>query len=244
MATMGSVTSRDWYLNELASAGRENLDVEHVARYDSKMDADAFNEVALLQTFGLQDRSRVVEFGAGTGQFTLAVAAVGASVVAVDVSPPMLTALRRRVTDERLDNVRVIEAGFLSYDGAPQSVDVVYSRLALHHLPDFWKVQALHRAYSLLAPGGLFRLWDIVYDFEPANTTERLEAWCATGLAVPPGTPLNDGWGRWEIAEHVRDEHSTYRWLLDAMIERVGFTIEHIDQPDDVTAKYLLRRPH
>ncbi|WP_250444158.1 hypothetical protein [Actinotalea sp. C106] len=62
-------------LNELASAGRENLDADHVARYDSKMDADADEEVATLRGVGLTEESVVVDIGAGTGQFTLAVAA-------------------------------------------------------------------------------------------------------------------------------------------------------------------------
>jgi hypothetical protein len=30
-----------WVLDELANAGRENLDPDHVARYDAKMDAGA-----------------------------------------------------------------------------------------------------------------------------------------------------------------------------------------------------------
>lgn len=29
--------------------------------------------------------------------------------------------------------------------------------------------------------------------------------------------------------EHVRDEHSTFTWLLEPMIERAGFAIEQAD---------------
>jgi SAM-dependent methyltransferase len=236
------IAKPDWMLDELSSAGRENLDADHVGRYDSKMDADATNEVALMHSLGLDAASTLVEFGAGTGQFTLAAAATGAKVVAVDVSPVMLDALRRKVAGGSFDNVHIVEAGFLTYDAPPGTADFVYSRLALHHLADFWKVTALQRVHELLAPGGVFRLWDVVYDFEPADTAERLEAWCATGAQVPAGTAVHESWGRWEIAEHVRDEHSTYRWLLDTMIERVGFRIEHVEQPDSVTARYVLRR--
>ena len=231
----------DWMIDEVASAGRENLDVDHVARYDSKMDAEAFAEVALMQTVGLDAASTIVEFGPGTGQFSLAAATTAATVIAVDVSPAMLDALRRNATRRGLDNVTVVEAGFLSYDGEPGTADFVYSRLALHHLPDFWKVQALQRVHDLLKPGGVLRLWDVVYDFEPADTRERLDNWCTTGDDVPTGVTLDNSWGRWEIAEHIRDEHSTYRWLLDTMIQRIGFIIEHIDQPDAITAKYVLR---
>ena len=74
----------------MSSAGRENLDVDHVARYDEKEDADAAAAVALLVELGLDGRSQVVDLGAGTGQFTLAVAPSCARVVAVDISPLML----------------------------------------------------------------------------------------------------------------------------------------------------------
>ena len=67
----------------------ENLDPGHVARYDDKEDANASVEVERLVKLGLGARSTVVDLGAGTGQFTLAVAPACASVIAVDVSPLM-----------------------------------------------------------------------------------------------------------------------------------------------------------
>ena len=68
--------SPGWLLDEVASAGRENLDVDHVARYDDIADSGGAAEVALLVELGLDERSQVVDLGAGTGQFTLAVAPV------------------------------------------------------------------------------------------------------------------------------------------------------------------------
>lgn len=94
----------------------------------------------------------------------------------------------------------------------------------------------------MLAPGGAFRLWDVVYNFDPHEAPGRLEDWCATGQDVAPETAVDDGWGRWEIAEHVREEHSTYSWVLEAMFERIGFIVEHVDKPDATTAKYVLRK--
>ena len=65
-----------------------------------------------------------------------------------------------------------------SYSHAEDPADVVYSRYALHHLPDFWKVMALHRVRAMLRPGGIFRLWDVAYGFSPDEADERIEAWC------------------------------------------------------------------
>jgi len=230
-------SNEGWLLDEVASAGRENLDAGHVARYDAKEDADAAQEVLLLGRLGLTSESVVVDLGAGTGQFALAVAPACARVVAVDVSSVMLTALRTKVEQAGAHNVEVVQAGFLTYGHHGSPADFVYSRYALHHLPDFWKGVALTRLRDTLRPGGVLRLSDAVYNFEPADAAERIEAWCATGN--PPGA---GGWGRRELEEHVRDEHSTYTWLLEAMMQRTGFTIEDAEYSDDgIFAKYVLR---
>jgi ubiquinone/menaquinone biosynthesis C-methylase UbiE len=232
-----------WLLDEVANAGRENLDVGHVSRYDSKEDADAPNEVTLCCQLGLTDESVVVEFGTGTGQFAMAVAPVCARVVAVDVSPPMLATLRDKVKRVQLNNVEVVRAGFLTYEHQGGAVDFVYSRYALHHLPDFWKGIALARVHRMLRPGGVFRLWDVVFNFDPADAEDRIESWCATGEPTIGTTPLDNGWARWEYEEHVRDEYSTFTWLLEPMIERSGFTIEAVEYSDDgIFARYVLRR--
>ena len=104
--------------------GRENLDADHVSRYDAKEDAGAADEVLVLQRAGLTGESVVVEIGAGTGQFAIAVAPVCARVVAVDVSPVMLRALRAKIERARLDNIEVVEAGFLTYEhqGQPRGL--------------------------------------------------------------------------------------------------------------------------
>lgn len=226
-----------WMLDEVASAGRENLDADHVARYDVKEDAGAVEEVALLQRLGLAKDSVVIDLGAGTGQFALAVAPHCARVVAVDVSPIMLSALRGKAEAASATNVEVVQAGFLTYDYADELADLVYSRYALHHLPDAWKALALIRMRQMLRAGGLLRLWDVVYDFGPEEAEDRLEAWCATG-----GDGIVGQWSRAELEEHVRDEHSTFTWLLEPMIHRAGFTIEEaLHSTDGVFARYLLR---
>ncbi|GAA4421856.1 class I SAM-dependent methyltransferase [Georgenia halophila] len=225
---------RGWQIDELASIGRENLDPEHVARYDDKEDAGAFQEIALLRSLGHGGDSVVVDIGAGTGQFALAAAEVFGRVVAVDPSPVMLARLRDSVR-RRGSALEVVEAGFLTYDHGGQAPDVAYSRLALHHLPDFWKSVALRRVRELLHPGALFRLSDVVFSFDVGEAEERVEAWCE-------GVGADDSeWTRQDAEEHVRDEHSTYSWLLEPMIERAGFQIRDASYSGDgFTADYLL----
>jgi SAM-dependent methyltransferase len=238
MATdSGMAGPASWFPDELGLAGRENLDPAHVARYDGKMDAEAEAEVALLRSLGLGRASTVIEFGPGTGQFTTAVARCCARVFAVDVSPPMLRRLGEKLAADRLDNVEPVRGGFLSYVHRGGPADFAYSRFALHHLPDFWKAVALQRVRAMLRPGGVFRLWDVVYDFPLAQARDRLEAWCATG-----GEAVDGAWSRAELEEHVRDEHSTFTWLLEPMLAQAGFeTLEAVRSPDGLESRYVLR---
>jgi ubiquinone/menaquinone biosynthesis C-methylase UbiE len=162
----------------------------------------------------------VVDLGAGTGAFACAIAAECGHVIAVDVSPAMTAELRRRVEDLGLSNVTVIEGGFLSYEHESDPADVVFSRNALHHLPDFWKAIALDRIASILRPGGILRLHDLIFDFDPADADGQMDAWMSG--AAPDSSR---GFTSEELAEHVRDEFSTYSWLLDAMLDHAGFEV-------------------
>jgi ubiquinone/menaquinone biosynthesis C-methylase UbiE len=193
----------------------------------------------LQDTGALHPASTVVDIGAGTGQFALAAAGACERVVAVDVSPVMLARLAAKAKLEAPDNLELVSAGFLSYEHSGPPADVVYSRYALHHLPDFWKAIALCRVADMLRPGGVLRLWDAVYHFEPREAEARIDGWIADTL-----TAENEhGWTRAELAEHVRDEHSTYTWLLEAMVERAGFEITDARfSRSGIFARYLCRR--
>jgi cyclopropane fatty-acyl-phospholipid synthase-like methyltransferase len=209
-----------WRLDELAHAGGEHLDPEYVATYDRKAGTDPAADLELLRGLGLGATSTLVDLGAGTGGLALAAAAVCRRVVAVDVSPAMLDVVRARAEERGLANVECVQAGFLTYAHGWEPADVVYSRHALHHLPDFWKAVALARVAAMLRPGGGLLLRDLVYAFEPAEAEDVVEAWVARGAAQP-----EDGWTRDELETHVREEHSTFDWLLRPMLARAGFEI-------------------
>jgi len=227
-------------LDELAYAGRENRDAEHVARYDGKMDSGAADELAALRAAGLGEDATVIDLGAGTGQFALAAAGVVRRVIAVDVSPVMLDHLRAKLGASGADNVECVAGGFLTYEHRGEPANLVYTRLALHHLPDFWKARALVRMAGMLKPGGMLRLSDVVYGFEATEA----EAWLEDWMSKTASDDVEGGWTRAELEEHVRDEHSTFTWLLEPMIERAGFTIEQAEYSDDrMFAHYRCVKP-
>jgi SAM-dependent methyltransferase len=224
-----------WLTDELALAGREHVDPGAVAQYDRKAGFDPAADVALLRGLGLDEHSTLVDFGAGSGTLALAAARVAERVVAVDVSPAMVAAMRANAAAQGIGNVECVEAGFLTYEHEGEPADFIYSRNALHHLPDFWKGIALSRVASILRPGGVLRLRDLVYSFDPADAEALLGAWIESGAASSSA-----GWTPDELRAHVRDEHSTFAWVLEGLLERAGFQLEDVSyDTSKIFAEYV-----
>jgi SAM-dependent methyltransferase len=158
---------------------------------------------------------------AGTGTFALAAARYCKRVIAVDVSPAMVSELRARAAGAEARNVVVVQAGMLGYAHAGGPVEALYTRNALHHLPDLWQAIALRRMAGLLVKGGTLRLRDLVFSYAAADAEAGIRRWI-------DATAVEDaavGWTRAELEAHVRDEHSTFTWLLEPMLAQAGFEI-------------------
>ncbi len=217
---MGPVGTDDlpaWDFDELAHAGKEHLDALYVAGYDEKSPTDWRNDVGTLQALGIGSSSTVVDLGAGTGAFAEAIAERVRRVVAVDVSPAMVAALRAQ-------GIEAVQAGFLTYQHTGDPPDAITTRNALHHLPDFWKVVALSRIAAMLRPEGVLLLRDLVFSFDPAHAASAIHAWLKTAPTDPA-----QGWTAAQLADHIRSEYSTFTWLLEPMLERAGFEIKERD---------------
>jgi SAM-dependent methyltransferase len=218
-------------LDELAHAGPEHLDEGFIAGFDRKQGYPAPEaDIAAFEGLGLDGTSAIVDLGAGTGQFAIPAARRFGRVTAVDVSPAMLAALqaKARATTTAVAggpgpaDLECVRGGFLSYSPAG-SVDGVYTRNALHQLPDFWKVIALRRIGDMLRPGGVLRLLDLVYDFGPGETDAVFGDWLANAATYPA-----EGYTAADYAEHIRTEHSTFRWLLEPMLAATGFEVTEV----------------
>lgn len=220
-----------WYPDERTHAGPEHLDTEYVAGYDAKAGHDVEESLETLRRHGLGPETTLVDLGCGTGLVAAAAAAEARSVVGVDPSPAMLELARRRS-----EAVEWIEAGFLTYEHDGDAPRLVHSRHALHHLPDFWKGVALARIHDLLALGGVFVLRDLVYGFEPAEADHKIEDWLARAAPSPEA-----GWTCGELETHVREEHSTFAWLLEPLLVHAGFEILERDVGGGIYATYVCR---
>lgn len=208
-------------LDELAHAGPEHLDTGFVDGFDRKQGNPDFSaDVGVLRRSGLGPAGTLVDFGAGTGRFALAAAPHAGRVVAVDVSPAMLSVVRSRAAEAGIHNIECVQAGFLSYHHTGPDADAVFTRNSLHQVPDFWKAIALDRIARILRPGGILRLHDLIFDCQPAEATSVIERWLS-GAAQNSA----EGYTREDFAQHLRTEFSTFRWLLEPMLAAAGFDV-------------------
>ncbi len=192
-------------------------------------DIDAEN-AALLDMLNLPVGARVLEIGTGTGLFARAAALRGLNVTAVDVSNVMIDSARKKAKAEGISapqdphdgycmtgTIDFQQKGFLSFDDTPNSFDAVVSSLALHHLPDVWKAEAVARIARALKPGGLFLLVDVVFDCEGGQLDEYLTR------TIPES--MNSEMKQ-KLYEHVKLEFSTFCWIMQAILERAGLQVQ------------------
>lgn len=221
----------DWYFDERRHAGEEHLVPERVNDYDEKVPFDPTDEVERLRELGLSGEDTVVDFGTGTGVFPLAIAPYCDRVIGVDISEAMIRIARRKA--EEVANVSFVNDGFLRYDHEGPPASFAFSRNALHHLPDFWKVEALKNVGSTLEPGGLLRLRDLVYSFDPEASHPEIDAW----LAGMEPTPFTEE----ELDAHFGSEFSTYDFVMEPILERTGFDIVDAAYREGFYAAYTCR---
>ncbi len=236
--TIRLMTQPLWFPDESHRAGEEHLDAAYVEHYDAKARFDPESDLTILRELGFGPKSTLVDIGAGTGTLSLAAAAICRRVIAVDMSAAMLQAAHLKAEALGLTNIEFVRAGFLSYAHEGDLVDFVYTRNALHHLPDFWKSVALERLAVILKSAGVLRLRDIVFSCGPEEVETVIEAW----LGAAPDRP-EEGWTKAELEVHVREEHSTFSWLLELMLDRTGFEIISAAHSESkVFAAYSCRR--
>jgi ubiquinone/menaquinone biosynthesis C-methylase UbiE/broad specificity phosphatase PhoE len=115
----------------------------------------------VVRTLRLREGDSVADIGAGSGYFTLRLAAaVGATgrVRAVDISPDMLRHLEQRVREAGLANVEAILAKSDDPLLPPGSIDLVFICDAWHHIDD--RPRYLATLARVLKPDGQIAIVD------------------------------------------------------------------------------------
>jgi 2-polyprenyl-3-methyl-5-hydroxy-6-metoxy-1,4-benzoquinol methylase len=223
--------ARDWYYNE---RGRIGLEPAVASIYGSDDDGD-LRARAALKMLGVRKGWRIADIGCGNGVLATEAALMGAEVDAIDISPAML-ALAEIYARDRKAAVRTQSAGLLSFAYQPNSYDLIVSEFTLHHLPDFWKAVAMSRIFAALKPGANFYLRDIVFVSMPDGSERSVEQWADFNVK-------NHDFARDNVVTHMRDEYSTFGWVMERMLTEVGFTLLSADYHAPLHGTYLLQKP-
>jgi 2-polyprenyl-3-methyl-5-hydroxy-6-metoxy-1,4-benzoquinol methylase len=223
--------ARDWYYNQRRRIG---IDRAVASLYGSDDDVDR-RARATLSMLGLKKGWRIADIGCGNGALACEAALMGAEVDAIDISPAMLALAEISARDRKVA-IRTQSAGLLSFAYQPNSYDLIVSEFTLHHLPDFWKAVAMSRIFAALKPGANFFLRDIVFVRTPDGTERDVEEWAEFSIT-------NHDFNRDSVVTHMRDEYSTFGWVIERMLTDAGFELTSADYHAPLHGTYLLRKP-
>jgi ubiquinone/menaquinone biosynthesis C-methylase UbiE len=127
---------------------------------------DRYREIATAIAAEAPAGATVVDLGSGTGEVLVQLANLAPSLelTGVDVDAGMVARARRKAAGRasgaaaRLPRFMVADASALPF--ASDSVDLVVSSYAVHHLPDRHAARA--EILRVLKPGGKAIIWDVV----------------------------------------------------------------------------------
>jgi len=233
---MNMRTLEKWEYDEFKQVGVDFKDEREVQNYDERVakfrDTVEQNQL-ILQALELKREHVLIDIGAGTGDFSIEAAKRCKHVFAVDVSPIMLKYAKNKAAAKKVNNITFIHAGFLSYVHAGEPVDAIVSNIALHHLPDFWKMVALQRVSQMLKNSGKLYLADTVYNFPVEEHKSRFNNWLdRLGSTAGPRAAQ-------QVQAHIRSEYSTLDWIMEGMLKCAGFKINKVDYYNGIFAQYL-----
>jgi len=226
-----------WQYNEMKQIGKDYGSLAEVEAYDARH--GKFRNVEkenndILESLRVEAGHVIIEFGPGTGAFVRQASRRCAHVYAVDVSQTMLEYAKKKAAEAGITNITYCHGGFLTYAHTAEPVDAIVTNTAFHHLPDFWKGIALQRMNGMLKTGGQFYLSDVI--FEQKNVRPNIEQFMAK-LERAAGPDI-----RKDVEAHIRQEYSTYDWILDGLLERAGFQIVSKTMHEGVLGRYLCRK--
>lgn len=227
-----------WYYDEFKQIGVDYTDLEEVQAYDLRMQKSRDTEYEanrIRELLKIKDTDLILEVGTGTGELALRFSAYCRNVVAIDISKTMISFAKMKAESQKKTNIHFCNAGFLTYENYDEPFDVIVTQLALHHLPDYWKMIALKRIYGMLKEGGKFYLRDVVFPSLVQDYDSYFNK-IITDLKISAGDEIAE-----ETEIHIREEFSTLDWIMEGLLKSAGFCIESVEC-DGFMAGYLCKK--
>jgi len=227
-----------WYYDEFKQIGTDYANIEEVSAYDLRMQKlrDTEKESnCIRELLRIKKSDSVLEIGTGTGELALNISEYCKQVVAIDVSKTMLAFARMKAKTQNKTNIEFHNAGFLTYENCDAQFDIIITQLALHHLPDYWKMIALRRIYDTLKKDGKFYLSDVVFP----SSIQNYDSYFAK-IINDLGKSTGEEIAR-ETETHIREEFSTLDWIMEGLLKNVGFCIESVKY-EGFMASYICKK--
>ena len=155
---------------------------------------------------------RVLELGCGNGVNALAMAALGAEVVAVDISSESTRIVNEAAKKVGFgaDRVQGIPGDFAALDLGDQSFDFIVGKAFLHHLTEELEREYLGKAARLLKWEGEARF------FEPAENSPMLDSlrWMVP-VRNRPSSLSRRAFAKWKEGDPHPDRSNTSKTYLN-----------------------------
>ncbi len=230
---------KDWMYNEFNQVGVDYSKTDTANEYDGEMECfrDYEQEVeAFIEKLEIQNPGElsVIDIGCGTGAFSIYASNHFKQIYAVDVSKEMISVASKKAKENNLKNIEFHNSGFLQFH-PEEKADIINTKWAFHHLPDFWKQAGLLNMNKMLKLGGVLFMSDVVFKSEP-DYEENIDV-LISELSNNFSKEFID-----EVKIHIRDEYSTFDWVLKGLIERAGFSVEHMNTDDVMESEYICRK--
>lgn len=152
---------------------------------------------ALLERCRTTPETLAIDLGCGSGAVTLPLAPRCAGVLAVDINAGAMEMLARKAAERQLTNVQTLTAPIQGLGVDPESLDLVVSNYALHHLGDADKREVLDAAIRWLKPGGQLVIGDMMFGRGSSGGDRQIIATKVRAMARKGPA----GW--WRIAKNV-----------------------------------------
>lgn len=133
----------------------------------------AFSPETLLKRIPLKNTDSVLDFGAGTGYFTIPAAKqVDGDVYALDTDLSMLEMIKTKAAKEELTNIVPIQGGEGELSIPKESIDVVIASLVLHEIDPL--AETLMKIKELLKAGGHLAVVELEPKKKPDQKAPRV----------------------------------------------------------------------
>lgn len=217
------------FFDEFTQVGVDYSNLKKVSEYEKDMSFRDFENEAqtIFKLLNLQSEHVLLEYGCGTGNFTIRASERCKQVYAIDVSKQMIHFAKQRAEEENRKNIQFIHSGLLHYNHTGERVDAVVCDTVMHHIPDFWKQIALSNIYNVLKKDGHFYLADQIYSFSFENYQEKLNEWIDFNYNRSKSDCFRN-----DVKMSIQHEFSTFNWIIEKMLKNVGFTFEKVSCSD------------